>query len=70
MKVSSVMPNVVAALEREGLVDRAIYVTKATTKDERIVRDVRTIRNDRCDYFSMVVVSKKDRSGVLAGETP
>jgi precorrin-2/cobalt-factor-2 C20-methyltransferase len=68
MKVSSVMPNVVEALEREGLVDKAVYVSKATTTDQTIVRDVRTIRNDRCDYFSAVVVSRKDRSGVLVGE--
>lgn len=68
MKVGSVMPTVVEALEREGLVDKAVYVSKATTSEERIVRDVRTIRNDRCDYFSAVVVSRKERSGVLVGE--
>ncbi len=67
MKVSSVMPKVVEALEREGLLDRAVYVSKATTGEERIVRDLRSIKNDRCDYFSMVVVARRDRSGVLAG---
>ena len=67
MKVSSVMPQVVEALERTDLVDRAVYVSKATTGDENVVRDVRTIRNDKCDYFSMVVVAKKDRSGLLKG---
>lgn len=67
MKVSSVMPKVVAALEAEGLLDRAVYVSKATTGEERIVRDLRSIRNDRCDYFSMVMVARRDRSGILAG---
>jgi precorrin-2/cobalt-factor-2 C20-methyltransferase len=67
MKVSSVMPEVVEALERTDLVHRAVYVSKATTGEENIVRDVLTIRNDKCDYFSMVVVSKKDRSGLLKG---
>ena len=67
MKVSSVMPAVVDALEQEGLLDRAVYVSKASTPQEKIIRDLRSIRNDRCDYFSMVVVAKKDRSGVLAG---
>jgi precorrin-2/cobalt-factor-2 C20-methyltransferase len=67
MKVGSVMPNVVAALEHEDLVDRAFYVSKATTAQEQIVHDLRSLRNDRCDYFSMVVVAKQDRSGVLAG---
>jgi precorrin-2/cobalt-factor-2 C20-methyltransferase len=67
MKVSSVMPQVVEALEREGLLERAVYVSRASTGQEKVVRDLRSIRNDKCDYFSMVVVAKKDRSGVLAG---
>jgi precorrin-2/cobalt-factor-2 C20-methyltransferase len=67
MKVGSVMPTVVAALEREALVEKAFYVSKATTGQERVVHDLRSLRNDRCDYFSMVVVTKQDRNGVLAG---
>jgi len=67
MKVGSVMPAVVEALEREGLLNRAVYVSKATTGEERVVHDLREIRNDRCDYFSMVVVARRDRSGILAG---
>jgi precorrin-2/cobalt-factor-2 C20-methyltransferase len=67
MKVSSVMPEVVGVLEEMGLLDHALYISKATTSQEKIVRDLRSIRNDRCDYFSMVVVSKKDRSGHLQG---
>jgi precorrin-2/cobalt-factor-2 C20-methyltransferase len=67
MKVGSVMPAVVAAVEREGLLDRAFYVSKATTGQQRIVGDLRSIRNDRCDYFSMVVVARQDRNGVLVG---
>src|SRR5260221_13729379 len=58
MKPGSVRPEVVAALEETGLIDRAIYVSNATTAREKIVKDVRTIRNDKCDYFSMVVVSR------------
>jgi precorrin-2/cobalt-factor-2 C20-methyltransferase len=67
MKVGSVMPTVVAALEQAELIDRAFYVSKATTGQQRVVHDLRSLRNDRCDYFSMVVVAKQDRSGILAG---
>ncbi len=67
MKVSSVMPQVVEALEAEGLLDSAVYVSKATTQQQKIIRDIAKIKNDKCDYFSMVVVSKKNRSGVLHG---
>ena len=67
MKPGSVMPQIVDALEKADLLDRAVYVSKATTQQQKIVRDVRTLRNDKCDYFSMVIVSKKHRSGVLSG---
>ena len=68
MKVSSVMPQIVDALEAEGLLDRAAYVSKATMKEQKIVWDVASIKNDRCDYFSMVIVCKKSRSGILEGK--
>lgn len=63
MKVGSVMADVVAALEAEGLVERAVYVSRASTAGEQVVRDVRTLREHRCDYFSMVVVARRGASG-------
>jgi precorrin-2/cobalt-factor-2 C20-methyltransferase len=68
MKVSSIMPQIVQVLEEEGLLDASIYVERATTDEQRIVHDLRRIRNDRCVYFSMVVVTKKHRNGVLRGK--
>lgn len=68
MKPGSVMPEIVAALEQTELLDRAVYVSKATMAQQKIIKDVRSLRNDKCDYFSMVIVSRKHRSGVLAGE--
>lgn len=67
MKVSSVMPQVVEAIRAEGLLDCAVYVSKATTPQQKIIRDLSSIKNNHCDYFSMVVVSKKNRSGILEG---
>lgn len=68
MKVSSIMPELVQVLEEENLLDQSIYVERATTDEQRIVHDLRSIRNDRCVYFSMVVVTKKHRNGILRGE--
>jgi precorrin-2/cobalt-factor-2 C20-methyltransferase len=65
MKVSSKMAEIVAALEAEGLLDQATYVERATGAEERIVRDVASLRGDRCVYFSMILVHKRGRSGVL-----
>ncbi len=68
MKVSSVMPQIIEALEAEGLLDSAVYVSKATTQQQKIIQDVGKIKNDQCDYFSMVVISKKSRSGILMAD--
>jgi precorrin-2/cobalt-factor-2 C20-methyltransferase len=68
MKIGSEMPNIVKALEGEGLIDKAVYVSRATMADQRIVRDVSQIDKQYGDCFAMAVVSKKERSGVLAGE--
>ncbi len=70
MKIGHEMPNVLAALELTGLAAKAVYVSKATMEDERIERDIRAVSADYGDCFAMVVVSRKERSGVLAGDVP
>jgi precorrin-2/cobalt-factor-2 C20-methyltransferase len=68
MKIGPLMGRVVEALERHGLLERAVYVAKATMRGERVVRDVREVSGERGDCFSMVVVAKRRRSGALLGE--
>lgn len=68
MKIGSEMPTIVAALERTGLTEKAVYVAKATMREQRIVRDIGQVRGERGDCFAMVVVTRKERSGVLAGD--
>ena len=70
MKIGSEMPRVIEALERAGLADKAVYVSKATMSEQRIVRDVRQVRDEHGDCFAMIVVAKKERSGVLVGDVP
>lgn len=70
MKIGPELPRIIAALEQEGLLDRAVYVSRATMREQRIVRDLRAIGAERGDCFAMVVVSRKERSGVLAGTVP
>lgn len=68
MKIGSEMPNIVAAIESAGLADKAVYVSRATMADEKIVRNVRESGEEYGDCFAMAVVSKKQHNGVLAGE--
>jgi precorrin-2/cobalt-factor-2 C20-methyltransferase len=68
MKIGPEMPTIISALERAGLLDRAIYVAKATMKEQRIVRDLSSVSAERGDCFAMVIVAKKERAGVLLGQ--
>lgn len=68
MKIGSEMPKVAQALERTGLADKAVYVAKATMREQRVVRDIRQVQAERGDCFAMVVVTRKERSGVLMGD--
>lgn len=70
MKVGPELPRVLEALERTGLRDRAVYVSKATMPEQRIERDLRAVAAEHGDCFAMVVVARKERSGVLAGAVP
>lgn len=67
MKIGSEMPNVLAQLEQAGLADKAVYVSRATMADQRIISDIRHSGNQYGDCFAMAIISKKSRSGVLAG---
>lgn len=70
MKIGPEMPHIIEVLEREGLLDRAIYVSKATMREQRIVRDLRQVRAEHGDCFAMVIVARKERNGLLAGAVP
>lgn len=70
MKIGSAMPAVVAAVEAQGLLGCAVYVSRAAMPEQRVVRDLRDVRAEHGDCFAMVVVARRDRSGVLAGEVP
>ena len=68
MKIGPEMPRVVEAIEAAGLLERAVFVSKATMHDQIIVRDLHELLHLRGDCLSMLIVAKKQRSGVLAGD--
>lgn len=70
MKIGSEMPNVLAALEQQGLVDKAVFVSKATMSEQHVVRNLRDASGEYGDCFAMVIVSRKERNGVLGGDVP
>jgi precorrin-2/cobalt-factor-2 C20-methyltransferase len=70
MKIGPEMPRIVDALDAAGLLQRAVYVSKATMAEQRIERDLRALPPEREGCFAMVIVSRKEHSGVLAGAVP
>jgi len=68
MKIGPEMPKILAALEEQNLTHKAVFVSKATMEEQCVVRDLRTIPNQHGDCFAMVIVTRKERSGMLAGD--
>jgi len=69
MKLGSELPVILEALERTGLTDRAFFVSKATMAEQRLERDVRKVREEHGGCFAMMIVKRRDRSGVLVGQS-
>ena len=59
MKVDSEALEMVARLQQEGYLSRAVLIAHATTPREKIVYDLHDISPDAAEYFSLLVISKK-----------
>ncbi|MFY9268712.1 MAG: precorrin-2 C(20)-methyltransferase, partial [Candidatus Manganitrophaceae bacterium] len=58
IKVSSVLPKLIALLDEMKLLDRAVMVERCGSAEERLVRDLTTLREERLNYLSLVIVRK------------
>lgn len=70
MKLGGELPSILEALERTGLTDHAFFVSKATMAEQRVERDVRRLRDEHGGCFAMMIVKRRDRSGLLVGQSP
>ncbi len=68
MKLGGELPTILEALERTGLTDQAFFVARATMAEQRIERNVRSLREEHGGCFAMMIVKRQDRSGLLMGE--
>lgn len=60
MKLGRNLPKVRRALQAAGLIERAIYVERATMADQRVVR-LAEKGDDEAPYFSMILVPGEGR---------
>lgn len=58
MKVNKVFGNISKALSDMDILDRAIYISKVGSEDEKIFKDIKDVKAEDLDYFSMVIVRK------------
>ncbi len=58
MKVNRTLLDALANLERLGLAGRAIYVRRATTERERVVRNIQELSSEDLDYFSLLIIRR------------
>ena len=58
MKVHKVFDKVLKILDELHLTGNAVYISRAGMEDEKIARDITTLREQDLNYFSMVIVRK------------
>ncbi len=58
MKVHRVFGRMLGVLDEMDLISNAVYVSRAGMADEKICRDIRTLKQEDMNYFSMVIVRK------------
>ncbi|AXR69948.1 precorrin-2 C(20)-methyltransferase [Leptospira mayottensis] len=67
-KVGRVIPRIFYILKELNIIQNASCVSYGTTDRQKIVRNIETIQNENCDYFSMVIISIRKRKGALKGQ--
>lgn len=58
MKVNRVLDQVIEILEAQGILDKAVFITKCGMPDQEVVYDLRTLRGTSPSYFSLILVNK------------
>ncbi|MDP2753310.1 MAG: precorrin-2 C(20)-methyltransferase [Nitrospirota bacterium] len=58
MKVHSVFDKVLNILSKMNLTDNAVYVSRAGMDDEKIFRNIRSIKKEDLNYFSLMIIKK------------
>ncbi len=56
MKVHKVFDRVLKALDEMNLSEKAVYISKAGMDDEKIIRNIRHIKEEDLNYFSILII--------------
>ena len=58
MKVNRTLLQALANLEQLGLAGKGIYVRRASTAREEVVRDLSKLSEEDLDYFSLLIIKR------------
>jgi len=58
MKVNRVFDKVLGLLEELGLKEKAVFIERCGGENQRVVRDLDSLKGEKLDYLSMVIVKK------------
>jgi precorrin-2/cobalt-factor-2 C20-methyltransferase len=69
LKVKPLMDDVIELLERRGLLATSCFIEKVGSPDERIVRDVASLKGEKVNYLSLMLVQnpKRERGELRRG---
>lgn len=61
LKVKPLVDEIIALLERRGLLANSCFVEKVGAPDERIVREVASLKGEKVNYLSLMLVQNPKR---------
>lgn len=58
LKINTVFDRVLNILEELNLTEKCIYVSRCTTEDEEIIKDISKLKGQKLDYLSLLIVRR------------
>jgi precorrin-2/cobalt-factor-2 C20-methyltransferase len=58
LKVNTLLDKLINILNELNLKGKSVYVRRCTTQDEEIIHDVGSLKGEKPDYFSLLIVRK------------
>ena len=69
MKVHKALDEIISILEEMGLMERAIFVSRAGWEEEEVIRNLSSLRGRGVDYFSSIIVRAKGDNPETGGQS-
>ena len=61
LKVKPLLNDIIDLLERRNLLEHSSFIEKSGAPEERIVRDVASLKDEKVNYLSLLIVKNPDR---------